>query len=288
LQYATVPVELRDNYCWVASMTHRHITSIRNSVIGTLLVDLEETSDLDGAVTRYERKVAPANYKRPTALATPRMIEEAKKKLEELGLMNSLERRYATERDLSVEDIFFTDKSSSVTDVFKEMSKGTLVNPKSFSKVEEVGIEDFIAKILPTAKVVELLVENPHLANLVSLVTSKEKNAKGLFKWGNNFSWSYTGGITDSIKERVKAAGGDVSGVLRFSIQWNEDGSSIVDLDAHAMEPGKSGEHIYFADYIGKKNSVVRNAGCGYDQTFRCRCGKYHLVRQIQDERGCV
>ena len=273
LEYVTIPAELRDNYCWVTSMTHRHITSIRNSVIGTLLVDLDETSDLDGAVTRYERKVAPANYKRPTALATPRMIEEAKKKLEELGLMNSLERRYATERDLSVEDIFFTDKSSSVTDVFKEMSKGTLVNPKSFSKVEEVGIEDFIAKILPTAKVVELLVENPHLANLVSLVTSKEKNAKSLFKWGNNFSWSYTGGITDSIKERVKAAGGDVSGVLRFSIQWNEDGSSIVDLDAHAMEPGKSGEHIYFADYNGKKTpssgmldvDMIRPSGVGVE-----------------------
>lgn len=56
LEYVTIPAELRDNYCWVTSMTHRHITSIRNSVIGTLLVDLDETSDLDGAVTRYERK----------------------------------------------------------------------------------------------------------------------------------------------------------------------------------------------------------------------------------------
>jgi len=38
-------------------------------------------------------------------------------------------------------------------------------------------------------------------------------------------------------KKKVKDAGGNVDGVLRFSIKWNEDGKSIVDLDAHAVEP---------------------------------------------------
>jgi hypothetical protein len=198
--------------------------------------------EMDVAVAKFEQVVAPANYKRPTALVTPRMIQDAKDKLQELGLLESLDRRYATEADLNLEDILFTDKTTSVTDIFDELAKGTLVNPRTLSKVEEVTMEDFIKNILPTSKSIEVLLENNHLSKMVSLITAKDKTTPSLFKWANPFSWSYTGGITDSMKERVKAAGGKVDGVLRFSIQWNEDGKSICDLDAHAYEPG--GQHI--------------------------------------------
>ncbi len=223
------------------------ISGIRNTAIGTLLIDLSEGKiDLDGCVRKWEQVMAPSNYKRPTALVTPKMVEQAKEKLEELGLIDSLERRYANETDLNIEDIIYTDKSSSLTDVFGEIAKDSVVNPKSYSKVEEISIKDFIEKVVPTSKSIEVLVENSHLTNFLSIVTSVIAGAKSLFKWANNFSWSYTGGITDSIKERVKAAGGNVDAVLRFSIQWNdEDTKGTVDYDAHAFEP--DGSHIYYS-----------------------------------------
>ncbi len=245
-QYSKVPNDLKDNFCWVKSNEiSQALSRIRNTSIGTLLIDLSEGKELDVAVSAFERVVAPTNYKRPTALITPRMVEDAKKTIKELGFENSLERRFATAKDIAINNLLFVDRSSDLKDIFDELQKDVMVNPKSLTKVEEVSIEDFITKILPTSKSVEVLLENKHLNNMVSLVTAADKEAPSMFKWNNPFSWSYTGGITDSMKERVKAAGGKVDGVLRFTIQWNEDGKSIVDLDAHAWEP--KGEHIFYS-----------------------------------------
>jgi len=61
-----------------------------------------------------------------------------------------------------------------------------------------------------------------------------------MLKWGNNFSWSYNGEVTDSMKDHVAKAGGDIGGVLRFSIQWNEDGKNNNDFDAHCREPNRN------------------------------------------------
>jgi hypothetical protein len=261
--YKNIPVELKDNYCWEKStILSAPITRIRNTSIGTLLVDLSEGIELDDAVTKFERMVAPSNYKRPTALVTPKMIEQAKEKLNELGLIGSLERRFAQETDLTIDDILYTDKSSSVTDVFNDMSKGTVINPRSFTKIEEVSINDFIEKIVPTAKVIEVLVEDGHMSNMVSLIAPIDKEAKTLFKWNNGFSWSYAGGITDSMKERVKAAGGNVEGVLRYSIQWNENEEAAgCDLDAHAYEP--NGEHIYYSSPFRKDRGNQKTSMTG-------------------------
>ena len=59
----------------------------RNSVIGTLVTDLSDGVPLEQAVASFEAKVAPANYKRPKALVTPKMVEDAKTKVKELGLL---------------------------------------------------------------------------------------------------------------------------------------------------------------------------------------------------------
>ena len=260
LEYKRLYSELSDtdkaNFAWEnSSKAGVVIGRIRNHSIGTLLVDISEDVDLDTAVRKYEVMVAPSNYKRPKAIYTKRMLEDAKKTIEELGYMESLSRRYATLDDITVNNILFSNKDAakriSGGDVFDEMLNEASTSPKKFSKVEEVSIDKFISDIIPTANNLEVYLENRHSNNMVSLIAPKNADSKTMFKWNNGFSWAYTGNMTDSdVKKNVKAAGGSVDGVLRFSIQWNDEDYNPNDFDAHCIQP--KGREIFFGDKLDR------------------------------------
>lgn len=247
----------KNNFAWenakAAGMT---VGRIRNHSIGTLLVDVSEGTDLEVAVKKYEVMTAPANYKRPKEIVTSKQIEAAQKTVTELGYMESLPRRFATLDDISVNNILFSNRDaakriSGAMDVFGAMMAEASNTPKKFNRVEEISIEKFISDVLPTAKSIEAYLENRHAPNMCSLIAPKNADAPTMFKWNNPFSWAYSGNITDSdMRERVKSAGGKVDGDLRFSIQWNEDGTDNCDVDAHCVEA--DGYHIYYGSNARK------------------------------------
>lgn len=236
-------------YTWTQSIKDSSIARIRNTVIGTLLIDISNDVELDTAVRSFESKVTPTNYKRPTAIVTKQMIENAQKTITALGYENSLQRRHATLSDITINNILFADRSVKVAlNVFDELATKVSKSKKtkSFDKVEEVSIETFLTTILPKCTSVEVQLENKHVGNFMSLIAPSIQDSKNILKWNNNFSWTYNGSLTDSVKERIKKAGGNVSGVLRGSLSWfNYD-----DLDLHCIEP--SGNRIHFG---AKRNS---------------------------------
>jgi hypothetical protein len=258
-----IEAEDEELFCWPKVLrTPQPIARVRNTSIGTLLVDLSEGKELEASVSAFEKIVAPENYQRPTALVTKKMIADAKETVENLGLTAALARRFAELRDVSITDTIFADRTAreKMLDVFAEVAADTPDKVPNLDKIEEITIDTFIDSVLPKANTVELMVENRHTPNFVSLIAPVDPDAKMLFKWANPFSWSYTGDVADSsIKDRVKTAGGSVTGELRVSLGWfNRD-----DLDVHMDEP--TGAHIFyghrFSKLTGGTLDVDMNAG---------------------------
>lgn len=231
------------------------VSKIRTTAIGTLLTDLSEGMNIEGAVKSFETKVAPMNYRRPTALITKGMIEQARKTVEELGLTSALERRHASFSDVGVNDLLFVDRQAKKAinaDVFDELAAGAgTKGQKNYDQVQEIPIDKFLADVLPHISSMEVLFENRLGGNLMSLVAPTDPTAPGLFKWNNRFSWTYNGEMADSIKERVKKAGGAVEGDLCCRLAW----FNFDDLDLHMVEP--NGYEIYY----GRKGPSPRG-GC--------------------------
>jgi len=222
----------------------------RNTVIGTLAQDLSEGKDIEAAVKAFEAKVAPENYKRPTALITPRMVDAAMATIGDLGLEPALERRFARLSDVAVTDVLFVDNSvqGQMKGGIREalMEEATVAKP-SLDGALELTIDDFMAGVVPKASSIDLLVENSMMGNFVSLTAPVQDDAPRLFKWPNGFAWSYDGDVADSsIKERVKRAGGRVDATLRVSLAW----TNTDDLDIHVHEPDRN--HIHYGNKCGK------------------------------------
>jgi hypothetical protein len=240
-------IQAPDKNIFVWNNMSKTAANFRNSVIGTLCVDLSNDVPLEDAVKMFESKVAPYNYKRTKALVTPKMVDQALEKITELGLDTALERRFAVLGDISVNDALFVDRSvkgqmkDSLRDKLMAGTKGKLPSEKGS---EAVTISNFMMYVVPLAKSMQVLVKNTHLGNFVSLTAPVHDDAKKLMNWGNDYAWSYQGEVADSIKERVKRAGGKIDAPLRVSLSW----FNFDDLDLHAVCPDG---HIYFTNKNG-------------------------------------
>ncbi len=246
----------------------------RNTVVGTLVQDLSEGKEVERAVSAFEAKVAPQNYKRTSAVVTPGMVKKAMATIEALGLEPALERRFAVIGDVSVNDVKWVDGAvrpltkGGIGDVLMQHAASASRSASTDeARAEEVGLDDFVAKVLPSCTSVEVLFKSEQVGNLVSLTAPCHPEPRQLFRWTNDFAWSYCGNVADSIRDRVKRAGGKVDGVLRVSLSWfNHD-----DLDLHVHEPPGRGmaaaaQHIYYGNmngWTGGTLDVDMNRGRG-------------------------
>lgn len=300
-EYDSIPDENKDNWLWFKSVEVSDVLArMKNHSIGTLLVDLTDNMNINEAVKKYEAIVAPENYKRPKAIYTQRMLNEAKENITNLGYIDSLPRRFAVVDDITANNVLFIDVDTVKEvsgDIFDEMQQDIPLNPKQFDRCEEINIEDFIKDVLPTATSIEVFVENRHTSNLVSLI-APINDSPSLFKWDNPYSWSYIGNITDSsIKQMVEQLGGNISGVLRGSLGWNDGKKHIrSDLDIHCREP--NGNVIYYhnmrshtggnldVDIIDPLKGKMAVENIAYPSKNNMLVGKYQFLVHCYSSNG--
>ena len=243
----------KDNYCWLISyeMSTR-VAKFGNTLIGELCYELANGVNLNDACRNWNKRADPVNYMKTKAPISKKQIEEAQSFVEENGYLESFDRRLAILDDIGVENISHINngngKINKVT-IFDNIKATNNDNNKmSFDNIEEISIEKFLREVVNKCDSVELYFQNKHENNLLNLTCPKHENSKPIFKWGNNFSWTFNGNIAGKsfIKEAVKQKGGNVQAVLRFSIMWAEnDPTDDSDLDAHCVQP--NGENICFS-----------------------------------------
>lgn len=251
--YDAIPVAARDNWCWFWSYKFQ-FAKFRNELIGVLCSELSEGMEINAACLNWNKRVDPANYMKATAPITQKQIAEAKQFVEDNGYGDSFARRFATIDDIKATEVLHsnvgTDKLKPVSVFDSVKATSTRHKRNEFDGVEEVQIEKFMKDILPGCTAVHVYLENRHEGNLVSLTTADNKESKPIFKWDNNYSWTYKGNLAgkSQIKEEVKSKGGKVDGVLRFSMMWADGNGDNSDLDLHCVEPRNKGIHICYED----------------------------------------
>lgn len=241
-EYNSLKKNETDNWLWEKSYKF-NLAKFRNELIGVLCTELSEGEELNKACQSWNKRVDPANYMKAVAPITKKQIEEAKLFVEENGYTESFNRRFATIDDIKVSEILHSnigkDKIKDVSIFDNVKSTSTQHKRNEFENIEEVHIDKFMKDILPGCTNVEIFLKNEHEGNFVSLTTANNPDSKPIFKWNNNYSWTFKGNLAgkSQIKETVKMKGGNVEGVLRCSMIWNESGSDNSDLDLWCRQP---------------------------------------------------
>ena len=244
----------KDLFIWEVAQTHGRSVAIRNTAIGTLLINLSEGMDVSEAIFKYNNIVDPTNYKRVIPVFTEKQRQDASNMLKGLGYDESLQCRHAKLSDISITNVFWANRKSKsiMQNDPLDFLKGAVQNGNG--KKDEgstISIEEFM-NLLSTTSKLEIYLDNSHEKNLMNLLVQNNMEAPSLLNWANPFRWSYKGDLTGAskIKEAVKLAGGNVEGVLNFRLAWNESGTDTSDLDAWATEP--SGNRIGYSTNFRK------------------------------------
>lgn len=168
---------------------------IPGSTLGSLLDDIQAGMDYDTIRDRFNKKVDPLNYQRPKAAPSTQNVQRAEKIFAELGLENSLKRRFAKLEEIPTIWRPTADEPKSSAGIFSRV-KTKDEKPKT-SRIIPPAVtmtwDKFQRTVLPTAKKIEFYVPAGY-HSYTAIVTAEDMDAPPIIAWDredarNPFSW---------------------------------------------------------------------------------------------------
>ena len=157
---------------------------IPSSTLGSLLDDIQSGMDYDTIRDRFNQRVDPLNYQRPKAAPSIQNVKRAEHIVAELGLENSLKRRFAKLEEIPTIWKPVCDKPKPSTGIFShvktkdEKPATTNIIPPAIT----MTWEKFQRTVLPTAKKIEFWV-NGGYDSYTAIVTAADMDAPPIIAW---------------------------------------------------------------------------------------------------------
>lgn len=216
----------KDNVIWRAiTEAPEGYLHPRTSMIGTLCDDLvANPGDIEGVRARFNAKVQPDRYQRPTADLKPQQIDRANAKVVEMGLEPSFARRYARREELPESAWAWRKPADPVRPVagffdgLRPSPVETIRVTNSPSSPIEMSVQKFVRDVLPTAA--RLSVNVLPVDNFYAITTSANSGAASLWQWGHPFAhYTYTRGSYAS-QWGLRAGWHEITGITLAPSKW--------------------------------------------------------------------
>lgn len=190
--------QYRTNLLWrYAATAPTGYCHVRSGMIGTLLDDIAAGMSISAVKARFADKMNPMKYQRPTAAPSATNVRMAEKLIEDLGLTESLKRRFA--RIDEIEKVWAPVTKAPANcrgGVFSSVvTKEERVSAPSSAMTPSITMtwDKFMRKVLPNAVKVEYYVEHCN-QSFAAIVTAAEETAPPIIQWDseerrNPFSW---------------------------------------------------------------------------------------------------
>ena len=265
---------LKDNLVWLAvAKAPAGWCHVRSSMIGTLLDDVIAGLSFETIQKRWNQKMHPLQYQRPTAPPKDGNIEQANKIVEKLGSEGALARRFAR-----LEEVTALWKPTELPPTERKSSGGAFDHLKTKRKqIKEVELppipmtwSKFQDSVLPEA--LKVYVNLPHGdAPYYGLVTAANPDSPPMLQWDgleglprNPVSWYFWHGLSTAGQWGLMAGWNLVSAICLKPCHWQSD-----KFKHH-------GDGVFFVIENARDS---RSAGGGYfPETLR---SEYHSIRSV-------